>query len=420
MSTPANATKIRSSKRPKAFRCVFPVLPFYIFKIFLFPTLAVGAIVFFALSLERILRLVQVITHHGASANEAWGLIIYLIPHYLGLAIPAGFFFGVILGIRRLHDRSELVVMRSFGLSIARLYLPLAYLALILTGMMIFLTNWGQPYARYLFRNQMSRIVSGDPLGGLDPDVYLPIGEDNIVRAKNVREPGKLFDGFFMARQTAPKRREFLTATSAEVLLNKSQTGELNLMLRDGILIREDENESQLKTISLQIRFNEMPVNIVTSNIVAESGPRGESERELTSPELFLMPDSPLPIEEAQSQTHLITPAQKRAEFHWREAQTFSVPILGALGLVLGLLGQGRSAKARGLALGLVILVLFEKTSRLGKIMVENDQLSPWIGIWGPEFLLLIIALLAYRFFSGDHPRRRAIPSQLHTASPQS
>ncbi|MFV0416319.1 MAG: LptF/LptG family permease [Chthoniobacterales bacterium] len=399
--------------RTKFRRRIFPILPYYIFKVFLLPTLAVGAIVFFALSLERVLRLVQVVTHHGASANEAWGLIIYLIPHYLGLAIPAGFFFGVILGIRRLHDRSELVVMRSFGLSVSRLYLPLAYLAIILTILMVFLTNWGQPYARYLFRGQMNQIISGDLLGGLGPDIYLPVGADNIVRAKNVREQGKFFEGFFMTRTTESNHREFLTAHSAEVLPVEKPNGELSIMLRDGILLREEENEFKIKTISLQLRFDQMPVSITTDSIAAESGPRGYSERELTSPELLLPSAETLP-EELQKK---ISPAQKRAEFHWREAQTLSVPILGGLGLALGLIGQGRSAKARGIALGLVILVLFEKTSRLGKIMVENDQISPWIGIWGPAFLLLVFAILAYRFFSGDLPRRRAIPPQRYTAS---
>jgi len=372
-----------------------PLLGFYIFKVILLPTLAVGGLVFFALALERVLRLVQIVTRQGASANEAWGLIVYLVPHYLGLAVPAGFFFGVLLGIRRFHERSELVVLRSFGIPVRRIFLPLGALAGVLTLVMLALTTWVQPHARYLFREHMNTILSRDVLGNLEPGAFLTIGTANVMRVQTISPDGKSFGAFFMARKTEPGLRDFLTATTARVLESdpSSQEGSLNLSLTDGVLIREREVDG-LKLLYRQVDFQEMPLSILTDSILEEPGPRGSDIRELAAFELI---GDDTGADKAGS-----TPAQRRAELHWRIIQVLSLPVLGALALPLALIGLGRSAKAGGLAIGLIVLVLFEKTARLGKLMVESDRVSPWVGLWIPWLLLIVLALLAYRKFSGD------------------
>jgi len=370
-----------------------PLLGGYLFKVILLPTLAVGGIVFFALALERVLRLVQVVTRQGASANEAWGLIVYLVPHYLGLAVPAGFFFGVMLGIRKFHERSELVVMRSFGVPARRIFLPLGALAGALTLVMLVLTIWVQPHARHLFREHMNTILIRDVLGNLEPGAFLALGTGNVMRVQAMSPDAKSFDGFFMARQIEPGLRDYLSATTARVLANdtSSQEGELKLLLSDGILLREKEVDN-VKSLSRQAAFQEMPLSIPTDNILEEPGPRGSDIRELTA---FELPAGSTPGDTS-------TQPQRLAELHWRIIQVLSLPVLGALALPLALIGRGRSAKAGGLAVGLIVLVLFEKTTRLGKLMVESNLVSPWIGIWTPWLCLIVLALLAYRKFSGD------------------
>lgn len=370
-----------------------PLLGGYLLKVILLPTLAVGGIVFFALALERVLRLVQVVTRQGASPNEAWGLIVYLVPHYLGLAVPAGFFFGVMLGVRKFHERSELVVMRSFGVPVRRIFRPLGVLAGLLTLVMLALTIWVQPHARYLFREHMNTILSQDLLGNLEPGAFLTIGTGNVMRVQAMSADGKSFDGFFMARKIEPGLRDYLSATTAKVMESdaSAQEGSLNLMLSVGVWMREEEADG-IKSLARQIAFQEMPLSIPVETILEEPGPRGNDIRELTAFELLagLTPGDNS------------TQPQRLAELHWRIIQVLSLPVLGVLALPLALIGRGRSARAGGLAIGLVLLVLFEKTARLGKLMVESDRVSPWIGLWSPWLCLIVLAMLAYWRFSGD------------------
>lgn len=373
-----------------------PLLGLAVFKAVFFPTLAVGSIVFFALALERVLRLVQIVSRQGASPNEVWALIGFLIPHYLGLAVSAGFFFGVFLGIRHLHERSELVIIRSLGIPLRRLFIPVGLLAVLLTAFLFALTSWIQPHARFEFRDRMNDVLSSHVLGNLEEGAFLTLGSGTLMRVQSLGPEGRAFSGFFMSRNVEPGVRDFLTAARAEVSEEPPpQEGTLNLTLFDGILLTETDTEGQ-KTLSRQVDFVEMPVAIPIDSLVAEPGPRGTDMREFTSIEL-LQPEAPAGLAAFQ-------PAARQAELHWRIVQSLALPLLGALAFPLALFGQGRSAKAGGLAIGLTLLIFFEKTARFGKLMVEGDQISPWIGLWIPLLGLFVMAALAYRFFSGDMP----------------
>lgn len=385
-----------NASTPQRMLAGWPVIPLYVFRVILLPTLAVSGVVFFALSLERLLRLIQVVTEQGASPNAAWSLIVFLFPHYLELALPAGFFFGTMLGIRRLHDRSELVVLRSFGIPAGRLLLPCGVLAVLLTLLMLALTTWLQPHARYLFRERMNAIISYDPLQALAPGSFLALGPDHVVRANAVLIRGRTFGGVFLSRQVEPGVRDYLTSESARVVESDAAGPErgLNMELSNGMWIREKEADG-VKSLYRQGSFESMKVFIPLDRVIEEPGPRGSEPRELTTWELLAGGRQPS--------------AKMRAELHRRAVNVLAVPVLGLLALPLALMGQGRSARASGLGIGLVVLLLFEKTARLGQVMAENEQLSPWIGVWIPWLGLLLVALLAYLRFSGDlaRPLRR-------------
>jgi len=395
-----------SSKRtaPVVFRRRgWPVIPLYVFRVIALPALAVGGVLFFALSLERLLRLIQVVTEQGAPPGEALALIVFLFPHYLEMALPAGFFFGVMLGIRHLHERSELLVMRSFGISAARLLWPIEAFALFLVLVLLAITSWAQPNARYLFREHMAEIVSREPLKSLTPGSLLSLGPDNLVMAHAVLERGRSFKGFFLSRQNEDGTRDYLTAESAEVMEPETTgTGRtFGLKLSNGTWLCEKKDGGAIP-LHREVHFGSMVTSISLDEVFEEVGPRGSDERELTLGELFAgraAPDLP--------------PAKIRAELHRRVVTILALPVLGILALPLALMGRGRSARASGFGVGLLALLIFEKTARLGQVVAEEGRISPWIGVWIPLAGLLVFAMWAYWRFSGDlakPPRRRKQP----------
>ena len=69
------------------------------------------SIVLLTLILERVLRLFE----FAAANNAAFGLVLQmaanLLPHYLGLALPAAFFISILLLMAQLGDNNELDVI---------------------------------------------------------------------------------------------------------------------------------------------------------------------------------------------------------------------------------------------------------------------------------------------------------------------
>ena len=81
------------------------------------------------LLLERVLRLFGLVANPNRAFSYVGQMLVLLLPHYLSIALPAAFFFGVLLTFRRLKRDSEFVVLAATGRSLARLLAPVLGLA---------------------------------------------------------------------------------------------------------------------------------------------------------------------------------------------------------------------------------------------------------------------------------------------------
>src|SRR6266545_2793554 len=71
------------------------------------------------------------------------------------------------------------------------------------------------------------------------------------------------------------------------------------------------------------------------------------------------------------------------AEFHSRVTRVLSVLFLPLLGIPLAL-GRRRSDRPYGLALGLLVLIIYNQALDLGKNIAETGAISPLLGLWLP------------------------------------
>ena len=353
------------------------------------------------LSLERVLRLLTLVTESGRPVYETLGLIVYLLPHYLGLAMPAGFFMATLLAVRGLHDRSELVAMRSFGMTMRRMQIPILVLAALLSVVLFAVTGFAQPYGRHAFRQHVAGLVTGNFLVGLQNGTFHKVGDDITVRVDRVDPDGVTFDGFFMTMEQGPGERMILTAESGKRIPQESDApGQpVRLTLTNGtyLIERDGKEKKKGKTIAFRLDFGEAPLSIAMDQVVKNIGPRGNDERELTVPELFAggLPGRVLDA----------TPAKVNAELHARLVNVFSLPVLALLATPLALIGQGRGGRASGIAIAVVVFVIYEKLTGLGQSLAEDGKVSALVGLWSPLLALLLLTALLFHLYSGDNGR---------------
>ena len=156
-----------------------------------------------AVWLTQSLRLVELIVNRGLPLHTFGYLVLLWLPTFLAWILPFGLFIAVMFIYYRLMTDSELVVMRTAGLSHASLGWPALFLALLLTGLNYVLYLYMVPTSfrqfkdlQFTIRNDYSAVlleegVFNTPAKGLT--VYLrsrhPNGEMLGILVHDNRDP---------------------------------------------------------------------------------------------------------------------------------------------------------------------------------------------------------------------------------------
>jgi len=347
----------------------------YIIRQILAPFFLVLTVLLMVLSLERLLRIVQVVTERNGSGVKVFELLFYLLPHYLGLALPAAMFLSVLLGVRRLQDDSELAVIQSSGISLRALYKPIAVIVIPTTIVMLLLVGYMQPHARYTYRTILNEISMNNLLGGLRIGTFYNIDEHTILRAERVQKQEGRLDNVFIAYKKQNPPEKIVIGAKAAYLSQDTDTRKAILRLENGNLIRENKDTKKIS----KLEFDSYPWTL--PGLLNESyGPRGRDEREMNFQELMAGGVAGTVAE--------ITEAQRKAEFHVRLTMALSLPFLALWALPLALIGSGRTGKAGGLVLGAVLLVFYEKLLGFGEAYVAVGSANASFALWLPWLIL--------------------------------
>ncbi len=335
-------------------------------------------IILITLVLERLMRLVQLVTEEGTPIISAFKLLWYLIPHYLGTALPAALFIALMISIRKLQQDSELTAIFSTGLSLEQIIRPVMALATVVTILMLILIGFVQPYARYAYHLSVWELTKSQMLTNLRPGIFESLGSDITLRAETVSQGGKFFTGFFASTNDNGNRTIITAQEAVRVTESANPESDFTLLLKNGKMVRESSTNNTAATISFSQFYWSPPLDNIE-----EYGNRGQESREMTLVELF-----------SEGVQGVLTKApflEMKAELHSRIVLVLSVPILALLAIPLALVGSGRTGRAYGIGLGVVILILYEKILGFGEAFAALGSLSTWTGLWTPLSILAII-----------------------------
>jgi len=367
-------------------------LPFYLLRNVSVPFVLTTVVILLALSLERLLRLVDLIVSEGASISSAFLLLSYLQPHYLGLAVPAALFFSIMIGFRKMHEQSELVVMQSAGVPYNMLAKPALMFAAGLMVVMFLVSAYLQPIGRYSYRADLQDLKSGYASLRVKPSVFQKIDDNIIVRADRVSLDGQTLFGFFASVEEENGRRIILASRAvivppADLSHIQGADDRMTIVLHDGQIIREKDGQdpSLLSVNSYPWRLPLPPY--------APYGVRGQDERELTFFELL---DGG-----RDSIAHTIKPEYISAEIHSNLVNVLSLPILALLAIPLALMGAGRTGQAKGIVIGILILIIYEKTLGVSSALVRGGDLHPFFALWCPYLILMAVAIASFMRMAG-------------------
>ncbi|MBP0491223.1 LptF/LptG family permease [Pararoseomonas indoligenes] len=349
-----------------------------------------------ALLLERLLRLFDLLAGAGSPASSIAQLLLYLIPHYLGLAVPAALFLAVYSVISRLSQDHELDALQASGLSLARMARPFMAVGLVCALLGGALYGYVQPLSRYAYRAALHTLTEAGWNATLVPGEFAQVGRRLTVFVERRDPETGLLHGIFLHQRRDDGTEVLTTAAEGEMVLDTAQS-ELLLELRDGRQVTLDQ-EGHASTLNFASSGQSRP--FVRRLPIFRL--RGADEREMTLDELWTglgRPDSPVPAR------------RMVGELHGRLVRAASLLLLPLLAVPMGLAAK-RSRRSVAILLGAVILVVYQQALQLVESLGDLGRIDPRPVLW-LLFLLFTAFSLVVFWHSNRHPEEGAFDGVL-------
>ncbi|MBK0400290.1 LptF/LptG family permease [Limibaculum sp. M0105] len=315
-----------------------------------------------ALLLERMLRLFDLVTGQGATIGPALGMAISLVPHYIGLAMPAAFCIGVLTCLASLSQQNEIDALESAGWSLRRIGVPFILCALVLMLFSLALFGVIQPYSRYAYYEIRHSVLTSAWNGRIEQGVFVEAGEDLTLSAAAIDPTGRVLDRVF-AIQKDVKGEVVLTARRG-LVVPEDGGKTVRLLLSDGVAMTPDGGRLDFNELALERRF---PADANPFR------PRGDSERELTMAELFTL---------MRGEGVLPPDPRYAAEFHARLIRAVSLIGVALLAVPLGV-ARKRSPAWPRIAIAIGILAAYDNVIKMVESMADLGKIDPALGLWG-------------------------------------
>jgi len=346
----------------------------------------IGGLIVFAccvLLLERLLRIFEVVTTSSKPASDASQMVINLLPHYLGIAVPLALLLGIIITIDRFSRSSELTAAFGAGISLFHMTKPFIVLAVFLSGATLFLEGYLQPVGRYNYRQIENSIKNQSYAATLREGTFTPVGDRTFFAGTDL--PGAAIGPIFIYEKLMKDGEQAgirLTTASEGKLIIRDQTLDPVLQLAAGQIHQIIDN----RQIEGDLSFESSAVAGAASIINFRR--RGEDERELTSIELFK--------NRSGAAFTSVSPQVNNSALHLRIGRAALLLILPFIAVPFGL-NYGRNPSSAGLFIGVVMLIALQKALEFAQSLGAAGTIPPWAGIWGIIGGLAIFAAYIFR-----------------------
>src|SRR6266849_4192028 len=172
---------------------------YYILRKTVGPLSAAIGIVLVALLLERLVRLLDLVVNQGGPFFLLLKMLVNLVPTYLGLALPAAFFVGVLMAAIRLSSDSELDAIQASGVGLFRLLIPIMGLAVVLMVCSVMIIGFMQPYTRYAYRALVYLVTNTAWDAALERGAFFTGFGGKTILIEDISEAGHTLSGLFIS-----------------------------------------------------------------------------------------------------------------------------------------------------------------------------------------------------------------------------
>jgi len=343
---------------------------------------SIGGLILFALAvllLERILRIFEIVSSSTRPAGDASQMVVNLLPHYLGIAIPVALMLGTIMTIDRFSRSSELTSAFGSGISLFHMTKPFLLIAIIMSGLTVFIEGYFQPVGRYGYREVVHSVQQRSSAAALSEGKFISVRNTTFYRGTDDEDEES--GSVFILEKLENDAMRITSASQGEVIV-REDSGDPVLQLANGrgFIVTPE------RTITGELSFEASAMVGQLDKYRFRS--RGEDARELTTIELF---------RNRHGETRPNLPvAENNAALHLRGARAYLLLLLPFIAVPFGI-NYGRKPSSAGIFVGVVSLLTLQKALEFGQSLGAKGTIAPWMGIWPLMAIVTLSAIIIFR-----------------------
>ena len=346
----------------------------------------IGGLIIFAivvLLLERLLRIFEIVSNSSNPAGDASSMVINLLPHYLGMALPMALLLGITITIDRFSKSSELTAALGAGVSLPQMTRPFMLIAAALAVITLFVEGYMQPVGRYNYRQVVHVVKQQSFTAALREGTFTEVG--NRTFFAGTEKAGSAIGPIFIyerLKENGAQTGVRITTADEGRLIVREATNEPVLQLAEGQsyqIVDETQLDGDLSFTSGAVTGS------VDDNMFRM---RGDDEREMTSVELFQNRHGEV-FDSIDTNTN-------NAALHLRLGRAVLLLILPFIAVPFGL-NYGRNPSSAGIFIGVVMLVSLQKALEFGQSLGASGTIPPWAGIWPTIIVVGLFAAWIFR-----------------------
>lgn len=343
-------------------------------------------------------RMINMLVSKDVELLSTLVLIFNLSVSFLPLAVPLSAFFATIYTLNRFSEDSEIIAMRSFGLTRFQLYKPFLILSIIV-GLGVFgMYRTLIPRANGDFKNTVIRLTSSGALNSIKPGQFFTDIPGVTLFADEVSDDGNSFKNvyIYLKNQNSNSEKIIMAKNGALIKIAPDEwTGPIvRLNLLDGNIVNWDKARNQME----KILFKEYDFPVM-SNQVGITGADKDSMK--TNLELMdVIKEKKTAVANAETadnkKSALISLNKTKLEFYSRYLIVFQVMLFIFVGFTLGI-KKRRGPVSNNTAFGLLVVIGYYAIY-FGAISMSNKaKIAPEGAILLPLIILFLSGLFFYR-----------------------
>src|SRR5438270_2693360 len=329
-------------------------------------------------------KLLPLLVNHDVPMETLIAFIAYVLPFSLIFTIPWGLLTAILLVYGRLSADNELIALRANGVSITRISLPLAGIALGCTAICLWLNVQAAPAAQEKLRSTIFDLATQNPMA--------LFGSDQVID----QFPGRRI---YVGKKEGNKLENITVFEMNDKALPVKVT-----FARTGMLETDLANKQILMHL-YQARYQERdekdPFNLhkIRDGINMVEGTLPISLEELYEKEKKRPYRSALSIEQLLDQLKSENKRERsarRTELTNRSSFPFACVAFAIIGVPLGVTAHRRETSI-GFAMGLIVAVAYFLFVIIADTLRGNPKVHPELLIWVPNVLFIVLGVLLFR-----------------------